>query len=114
MRIVNLTPHPVVLYDADGGPPLTLPACPNPARCTYAREYGIRVVTDEGVVIPIANVLFGDLLGLPDPVSGTFYIVSAIAAAAAKQAGRTDVVIVDDTVRDESGRIIGARALARP
>lgn len=111
MQIVNLTPHPVVLCDRDGAPCVTLPACPTPARCSTERVV-VGTAATEGLAVPLTKVRYGAVENLPEPEPGTIYIVSAIAAAAAKAMGRTDVVIVDDTVRDESGRIIGAKALS--
>ena len=46
---------------------------------------------------------------LPEQQDGTFYIVSALVARAA---GREDFVIVNDTVRDNDGRIIGCQSFA--
>jgi len=46
----------------------------------------------------------------PEPQEGTIFIVSALTAQAVPD--RQDVFIVDDAVRDDQGRIIGARALA--
>jgi len=45
-----------------------------------------------------------------DPRPDTIYVVSALVAQAVPE--RQDVFIVDDAVRDDQGRIIGARALA--
>jgi len=53
---------------------------------------------------------FGSVSDLPDPQTDTIYVVSALVAQAVPD--RPDVFIVDDAVRDEQGRIIGARALA--
>jgi len=39
------------------------------------------------------------------------YVVSAIAAEAAWRAGRTDVVVTGDYVRDSQGKIVGARVI---
>ena len=60
--------------------------------------------------IPVNLSVFGEISGLPAPVEGTVYVVSRIVAEACKN--RDDLLIVDDTVRDEDGRIIGCRALA--
>lgn len=111
MRLVNLTPHPIVICDRDGAPQVTLPACPTPARCSTERVL-VGTAEMEGLTVPLTKVRYGAVENLPEPESGTLYIVSAIAAAAAKSMGRTDVAIVDDTVRDAAGRIIGAKALS--
>lgn len=61
--------------------------------------------------IPVNRVFYGNPVGLPEPKTDTIYIVSALTAKAAPN--REDLYIVDDSVRDESGRIIGCRALAQ-
>jgi len=53
---------------------------------------------------------FGEVFDLPDPQPDTIFVVSALVAQAVPE--RQDVFIVDDAVRDDQGRIIGARALA--
>ena len=52
----------------------------------------------------------GEVSDLPDPQPDTIFVVSALVAQAVPD--RQDVFIVDDAVRDDQGRIIGARALA--
>jgi len=83
-----------------------------------ARCESMRTTLDEvavpPVTIPITVLALGAIHDLPDPAPDTLYIVSAIAARAAHQQGRRDVVMPDDTVRDSDGRIIGCRSLARP
>ncbi|MFC0903824.1 hypothetical protein ACFHWD_03850 [Clostridium sp. MT-14] len=63
------------------------------------------------VQIPINRTVFGDIENLPEPQPDTIFVVSSIVAQAAQN--RDDLFIPDDTVRDENGRIIGCRALAR-
>ena len=46
---------------------------------------------------------------LPEQQDGTFYIVSALVARVAQ---REDFIIVDDTVRDDKGRIVGCQSFA--
>ena len=55
--------------------------------------------------------MFGAVEGLPDPEEGVVWIVSRVVAEAAKE--RDDLLVTDDAVRDDQGRIIGCRALAR-
>jgi len=108
VKLVNLTPHEIVLMPAPGGE-IHIPPSGTVARCETCRE-AKGVVGVCGTLIPINRTTFGAITGLPDPAPDTLYIVSAVVAQAAR---RDDVVIVDDAVRDEAGRIIGARALAR-
>ena len=100
--IVNLTPHAIRII---GETQITIPPSGIVARCFVRREK----VGEVGSV-PVNRTVFGDIEGLPDPRSNTYYIVSAIVAQACPD--RHDLLIPDDTVRDDQGRIIGCRALA--
>lgn len=63
---------------------------------------------------PVSRVKFGAVEGMPDPQPDTVYVVSQITAAALKEQGRTDdILIVDRTVRDSEGKIIGCEGFAR-
>ena len=111
MKLVNLTPHAVHLMPAGpDGPVIEIPPSGTVSRCETKRAK-IDEVTIDGVTVPVNRTEFGKVTGLPDPEEGTFYIVSALVAQAVPY--RQDVLIVDDPVRDDQGRIIGARALAR-
>lgn len=105
MKLINLTPHPVVFVDEDGAVILELPGNPNPPRAKETRE-----AHGEVNGIPVNRVVMGEAQGLPDPQPDTGYIVSRIVAEAAR---RSDLYIPDQTVRDEQGRIIGCKALAQ-
>ena len=108
MKLVNLTPHSVTLIGNERT--LTVPPSGTVARCATDRRVVDTIVVD-GVVIPVTATTMGDIEGLPPAEPGTLLIVSRVVAEAARE--RTDLVIPDDTVRDEQGRIIGCRALAR-
>lgn len=108
--IVNLTPHTINLMPAGPtGPVVTIPPSGQVARCTVDRVQ-VGTVTVDGISIPINQTRFGQVEYLPEPQPDTIYIVSALVAQAVPD--RSDVFVVDDAVRDEQGRIIGARALA--
>jgi hypothetical protein len=102
MAIVNLTPHAINLV---GDKTQTFAPSGTVARCAVKRQ---QVGAVDGV--PVNRTIFGDVTGLPAPQPGTYYIVSALVAQAVPD--RTDVLITDDAVRDDAGRIIGCRALA--
>lgn len=109
--IVNLTPHALnIMPEGPEGPTVTIPPSGIVARCATSRVQ-VDTVTVDGIAVPVNRTQFGAVTGLPDPQPGTIYIVSAVVAQAVPE--RPDVFIVDDSVRDESGRIIGCRALAR-
>ncbi len=58
---------------------------------------------------------FGETIDLPEYQDGVYLVVSIITANAAKANGRRvdDLLITTDTVRDETGRIVGCKAFAR-
>ena len=110
MNVINLTPHELNLMPAGPtGPVVTIPPSGQVARCaTYRVQAG--TVTVNGISVPVNQTRFGEVDNLPEPQPDTIYIVSALVAQAVPD--RPDVFVVDDTVRDDQGRIIGARALA--
>ena len=103
MKIINLTPHKITIL---GDRKLVLEPSGIIPRAEQRRE---QVGNVDG--IPVNRVFYGNPVGLPEPKTDTIYIVSALTAKAAPN--REDLYIVDDSVRDESGRIIGCRALAQ-
>lgn len=110
MNIVNLTPHALnIMPSGPTGPVVTIPPSGLVARCEVDREQ-VDTVTVDGITIPVNQTQFGTVSDLPAPRPDTIYVVSALVAQ--RVPGRRDVYIVDDAVRDDQGRIIGARALA--
>ena len=107
-KIVNLTPHTINFVGQDNTIVASIPSS-GVARAVQRREIVDTIVVD-GISLPIARCTYGDVQGLPDPEADTIYIVSAITAQAVPE--RQDVFIVDNSVRDENGRIIGVRGLA--
>ena len=59
--------------------------------------------------IPLARTAFGAVEGLPGPVEGVVYVVSALVRSAVP--GRCDVTSPGDLVRDSEGRVVGCRGL---
>jgi len=109
MNIVNLTPHALNLMPAGPtGPVVTIPPSGQVARC-FTTRVQVDTITVNGISVPVNQTRFWEVFDLPDPQPDTIYIVSAVGARAVPN--RRDVFIVDDAVRDEQGRIIGARAL---
>lgn len=105
MTIINLTPHTINFLDGDNNPVLTV----EPSG-TVARAKQTRILCGNIAGIPVNQCAYGTVQGLPEPAKETIYVVSAITAQACPE--REDVYIVDDSVRNEDGRIIGVRALA--
>lgn len=109
-RIVNLTPHDLMIYGEDPSTPLvTIPPEVQPARCTTDFESIGPDFVVAGRSVPQVRVTYGTLENLPEPVDGTIYVVSSIAALAVPE--RADVFIPTQMVY-ESGKPVGCRALA--
>lgn len=123
-QIINLTPHPVTLFLSAG-------------ELTLASEGSIRLAERRSqdphhidMPLPVYRVDFGSPIlvrpdgteePLPPERPGVLYIVSRMVVDAFASppdhanapSGRIDLVAPYDLVRDEVGRVIGARALAR-
>ena len=106
MTIINLTPHAITFLDENNSVLATVEPSGVVARAAQTRD---RISEVNG--IPVNQCSYGEVTGLPDPQDGTIYLVSALTAQACRN--RNDVFITDDAVRDDSGRIIGCRAIAR-
>ena len=110
LNIVNLTPHALNLMpEGPDGPVVTIPPSGLVARCAVDRVQ-VDTVTVDGISVPVNQTWFGEVSDLPEPQPDTIFVVSTLVAQAVPE--RQDVFIVDDVVRDDQGRIIGARALA--
>lgn len=107
-NLINLTPHEVVLVCGDHI--LAFPSSGTVARVIRARRRE-GTLKDGDVLIPINAISETDIANLPPPESGTQYIVSNIVARFASD--RDDLLAVDQVIRNNNGRIIGAAALAK-
>lgn len=106
--VVNLCPHALNILDQDGKV-RDFPKCETPARVSQSEEL-------EGYIlgVPVTRQIFGKVENLPEYKRGTFYVVSRLVAAAAKEEGRktSDLLIPGPAVRDSEGRIIGAKGFS--
>jgi hypothetical protein len=102
--IVNLTPHPLNLKRVDGTM-LTIPPSGTVARVAEKR-------TDLGVLagLAVTRAEYGAVEGLPEPVPGKIFVVSALVLAAVQQ--RADVFAPGPAIRDADGKIVGADGLS--
>ena len=109
MKILNFTPHAVTIKTAS-------------STNTYNSVGVARADTRSQVVgyiddLPIVKKTFGNVYGLPESVpDDTILIVSSLTAQAAKAENHPladRLYIVNDTVRDENGRIIACTSLAQ-
>lgn len=104
MNIINCTPHPVTIVDADGNVVRIIESNGKPIRLA-ART----VPAGEFDGIPLTRTEFGEPVNLPDPEEGTLLIVSQIVKNALPW--RSDLVVPAEVVRDDKGQIVGCRSL---
>lgn len=115
MNIHNLTPHEVVIMAEDGNILAVIPPTGQVARASQTDTPSGEVEIN-GVSVPVVMTGYGEVSGLPEPTEGVVFVVSALTAIAARAQGRSveDLLLTSSPVRDETGRIIGCRQLARP
>jgi hypothetical protein len=110
VKVVNLTPHPVVIIPAEGKQ-VTVPPSGTVARVREVVESAGELVLEDGTKVPLRRkFLSSEIEGLPEPQDGVVYVVSYLAAQVAWSQGRTDVVATGDPVRDEQGHIVGVKS----
>lgn len=125
MKIINLTPHPVAMYDMDDVVP------GDRKRGYYVRDYAepVAVYPSQDVARAscveetvgrldghdLVDRVYGPPRHLPDPQDGVYYIVTALVAQAAWAHGRRvdDLLLVVRQVRDMQDKIVGYAAFAR-
>lgn len=107
MNIINLTPHVVTIINTDGTE-IHFPASGQIARCAVNTVQTGYILYGERE-IPTYRTQYGEVVGLPDPVDSTIYIVST--PVAQNVPDRKDVLVPAETIRDAEGRIIGCRGL---
>ncbi|MGW0131881.1 hypothetical protein [Streptomyces sp. NPDC003299] len=115
--ILNLTPHPIRLYNADRpdgiddlepGLRLVIEPEPKPARLGV-----VPLSTEYRDGIPVELVEYGHAIGLPRRADGCSYIVS-LPVALGLAPRRSDLLVPYREVRNASGTVIGCRQLAQP
>jgi hypothetical protein len=110
MNIVNCTPHPITLLGVDGEMVAEIQPSGIVPRATKTTET-VAHVEINGNQIPVIVPKFGGVSNLPEPEEGTMFIVSLIVQQACPE--RTDLLIVEDVVRDGSV-IVGCKAFGAP
>jgi len=80
MKLVNLTPHAVIIRTQGGGELYVAPSG-TVARVDEAREPSQPITTYDGLTIATSSVVYGEITGLPTlwgPEKDAVYIVSGI------------------------------------
>ncbi len=106
--IINKTPHPIHIVDADGAVVRTFPACPKDELIRLTAQTVFLAALDG---VPTSRTEFGEATGLPSYEEGVCYIVSQLVKSA--KAERVDLLVPAEVTRDENGQIIGCRSLGR-
>lgn len=122
--IINCTPHDVAIYRTSGcymrdgclyrrddeiefpQPFRTYPAAAEPARVNFAQTYAGMA---DGILV--FRWVPDEIVNLPEPKPGTYYIVSKIVAQA--MPAREDLIFPGTVVRDADGHIVGCIDFSR-
>ena len=102
-KILNFTPHALNVVDLDG------------SIVTFPSVGVARVATSTVSRNPIGGfgvvaTTFSDVTGLPDPVSGTYYVVSRLVFSACPD--RTDLLCPGELIRDVDGNVVGCKGFS--
>ena len=100
-ELINLTPHPINIEGYGEIPPS--------GKIARASEQRKKIGEINGITVNV--VTLGNVVDLPPPKPNTFYIVSRVVAEA-ERGKRKDLLIPDESIRDASGKIIGAKSFA--
>lgn len=118
VEFVNLCPHDVVFYAADGTTVLgVLPRSGAVARAkvsTVEQDHIYRVKNLNNALIEDGSQIFGEPEDLPDPKEGFILIVSLATVKAAQAHGRStaDLKAPGIGVRDPKGVIVGCKGVS--
>lgn len=107
--IINTTPHDIVIFGNNDRIICNIPAAPYEALARASETRELDFTTREGVPVYYKSPKVCNPLPAPKP--NTYYIVSTQYARNCMD-DRNDILIVDQQVRDSSGRVIGCRSLA--
>ena len=114
IKVVNCTPHDVVLITESGYlglPSIAIFKSSGIIPRLLEQQQKISSINNDGLEIDIVKKSFLEPEGLPEPQENTLYIVSALVAGACKN--RDDLVVPNDIIRDEEGKIVGCKNLAK-
>lgn len=120
VELVNLTPHAISVYAADGRTLLlAVPPSGEIARVAVSRvETGVVPIEGDAAALmrrdPLAGIpvfvsTYGAVAGLPASKFGTVYIVSALVRQAVPT--RRDVLSPGELIRDRAGQPVGCCGL---
>ena len=114
MKLINLTPHSIVivLEDDDGVQTLVpIPPSGEVARIATETEEVTPIYLDDGTIIPVKRTSYTGIAGLPPQQPQVGYIVSRIVCDKVR-AERYDVFAPGDLVRNAEGQPVGCLGLS--
>lgn len=118
--VLNLTPHPVTVRNADGVDTTYPPAAPKGGEPRVGNAPGAALPGHPlaGMVAVHAPDEAGEVVNLPAPVEGTFLVVSGMVGDALLRRGisRPDVLVpgtgpADGAVRNAAGHVVAVTRL---
>jgi hypothetical protein len=109
VKIVNCTPHPVVVC-GEGYQRTVIQPSGIVARIA-AKQKEVAAISVNGISVPIYSTEYGQVEGLPDPSPNTFYIVARLVLQACPN--RKDLIAPGELVRDANGTVIGCKGFSR-
>lgn len=121
IRLINLTPHPVTIFDQNGEVAAEIPMGDTCVRVQNAGMFLFErdIQTEDGQVfknIPFSYFQRNAKLDLPEPKPGVYYVVSALVTEIFPY--REDLIAINTSndkifgcVRDTKGHIQGTRSL---
>ncbi len=108
VRLRNFTPHIINVILTPGGEMLNLPS-EGVARVAEQRTELGRLALEDGTVIPVTAVSYGEPVGLPAPEAGVILVVSQIVREACS--ARLDLASPGPLIRDAQGQPLGCQGL---
>jgi len=116
--LINLTPHEIVLRIGEAE--VRIPPSGVELRASQTEEVVGRIALADGVEAEVVRVAYGEPSPSPESLpgweEGAFYLVSSLAAQAVARTWPQHAwrfLVPARPVRDGSGRIVAAQALAR-
>jgi hypothetical protein len=107
--LVNLCNHAISVH-LSNGKVVEIPPSGLVARATV-KHLPFMDEAYAGEEIPINRQVYTAIDGLPPKETGVWYIVSEMAGEAAAQMGRTDVLVTNERIKVNSGKVVGCRSL---
>lgn len=106
-KIINMTPHKIVIIkDYEKIKLESAGTIRLKSNTTYIGE----LITDKGK-IPVTHSILETEVDVPERKQGTIYIVSNLVCQAYPK--RDDFYIVNETIRDNQGRIVGCKSISQ-